>query len=34
MEHMLAGLPWKVCLVYLDDIIVHTKTFQAELEGL
>ena len=23
MEHVLAGLPWTVCLVYLYDIILH-----------
>ena len=34
MESVLAGLPWEVCLLYLDDIIVHANTFQAELERL
>ena len=26
MDHVLAGLPFDVCLVYLDDIIFHGKT--------
>ena len=34
MERVLSGLPWEVCLLYLDDIIVHAKTFKAELERL
>ena len=34
MERVLSGLPWEVCLLYLDDIIVHAKTFKAELEQL
>ena len=34
MELVLAGVPWQVCLLYLDDIIVHAKTFEAELERL
>ena len=28
------NLPWEVCLLYLDDIIVHAQTFKAELERL
>ena len=27
MELVLVGLSWKVCLVYLDDFIVHAKNF-------
>ena len=34
MERVLAGLPWSVCLVYLDDIIVHVRTFKGKLESL
>ncbi len=34
MDHVLAGLPWNVCLVYLDDIIVHGRTFSEQLENL
>ena len=34
MERVLSGLPWEVCLLYLDDIIVHAKTFEAELDQL
>ena len=26
MERVLAGLQWKICLVYIDDIIVHGST--------
>ena len=34
MELVLVGLPWSVCLVYLDDIIVHAKTFDAAVQHL
>lgn len=34
MERLLSGLLWEVCLLYLDDIIVHANTFNAELERL
>ena len=34
MERVLSGLPWEVCLLYLDDIIAHPKTFEAELDQL
>ena len=27
MDDVLAGLPWSVCLVYVNDIIVHGRTF-------
>ena len=30
MLKMLAGLTWKTCLVYLDDIIVFAKTFEEQ----
>ena len=31
MDAMLAGLQWSTCLVYIDDIIIPDKTFQAHL---
>lgn len=31
---VLSGLPWNVCLLYLDDIIVHGRTFSEQLENL
>lgn len=34
MEHVLKGLHWKACLVYLDDIIVMGKTFDEHLKNL
>ena len=34
MERILQGLPWTVCLVYLDDVIVHAKTLADEFENL
>lgn len=34
MEKVLAGLTWKVCLVYLDDIVVFSKTFDEHLNNL
>ena len=34
MEQILQGLPWTVCLVYLDDVIVHAKTLADEFENL
>lgn len=34
MERVLNGLSWKVCLVYLDDIIVFAKTFNEHLANL
>ena len=34
IERELSGLSWKVCLLYLNDIIVHAKTFEAELDQL
>lgn len=33
MERVLNGLNWKICLVYLDDIIVFSKTFKEHLEN-
>ena len=34
MEAVLAGLQWEICLAYLDDVIVFSKTFQGHLENL
>lgn len=34
MEHVLRGLHWKTCLVYLDDIIVMGKSFDDHLKHL
>ena len=34
MDEVLAGMPWVVCLVYLDDLIGHAKSLEEELERL
>ncbi|HSN23183.1 MAG TPA: reverse transcriptase family protein, partial [Methylomicrobium sp.] len=34
MDLVMAGLLWNVCLVYLDDIIVYSATFEQHLERL
>ena len=34
MEKVLAGLPWQICLFYLDDIIVYSKDVTTHLERL
>ena len=37
IEAVLKGLSWDICLVYLDDIIVHTRSFdhrQSRRQGL
>ena len=34
MEKVLRGLSYNICLVYLDDIIVHSKTFSDHLHNL
>lgn len=34
MEKVLNSLSWKMCLVYLDDIIVVAKTFNEHLTNL
>ena len=34
MEAILAGLNWEIRLIYLDDIIIHGRTFEAMLENL
>ena len=34
MEKVLRGLSYNICLVYLDDINVHSKTFSDHLHNL
>ena len=34
METVLAGLNWQICLIYLDDVIVHGRTFEEMLHNL
>ena len=34
MEHVLAGLHWTSCLVYLDDIIIFSQTISDHLQKL
>ena len=34
MDLVLSGLTWEVCLVYLDDVIVFSDTFEQHLERL
>ena len=34
METVLTGLNWKICLIYLDDIIVIGKTFEEVTKNL
>jgi len=34
MEFVLKGFHWKICLTYLDDVIVMGRTFEEELEWL
>ena len=34
MEKVLSGLPWEVCLLYLDDIIVHGREFEEAIKRL
>jgi hypothetical protein len=34
MDIVLAGLKWQCCLVYLDDIIVYSSTFEQHLQDL
>ena len=34
MSRLLHGLEWKICLIYIDDIIVFSKTFEEHLSRL
>lgn len=34
MEHLLKAFDWKICLIYLDDVIVMGHTFEEQLEQL
>lgn len=34
MESVLRGLQWQICLVYLDDVIVFSHTFEEHVERL
>ena len=34
MESVLSGLTWKICLVYLDDTIIFSRTFDSHLANL
>uniref|UniRef100_A0A3Q2ZZT4 Gypsy retrotransposon integrase-like protein 1 n=1 Tax=Kryptolebias marmoratus TaxID=37003 RepID=A0A3Q2ZZT4_KRYMA len=34
MELVLKGLPWQICMVYLDDILIYSKSFSEHLAAL
>ncbi|XP_038064778.1 uncharacterized protein LOC119735148 [Patiria miniata] len=34
MERVLHGLQWQICLVYLDDVIIFSKTFESHIDRL
>ena len=34
MDTVLSGLHWSTCLVYLDDVIILGRTFEAHLHNL
>ena len=34
MDYVLSGLRWKICLLYLDDVIVFSKTFEDHVDQL
>ena len=34
MERVLVGLPWQILLIFLDDVIVHAKSFEEVMRRL
>ena len=34
MELALQGLQWQICLIYLDDVVIFSKTFEEHMERL
>ena len=32
MEKVLSGLPWRICPLYLDDIVVHGREFREAIQ--
>ncbi len=34
MNTILAGLTWQICLVYVDDIIIYSKTFTEHIQSI
>ena len=34
MELVLKGLPWHVCMIYLDDILIYSQSFETHLAAL
>lgn len=34
MDTVLTGLKWQTCLVYLDDVVVFSETFEQHLHRL
>jgi hypothetical protein len=34
MELALQGLQWQICLIYLDDVVIFSKTFDEHMERL
>lgn len=34
MEHVLRGLNWQTCLIYIDDIIIYSRNFDEHLRHL
>ncbi|MES9883150.1 MAG: reverse transcriptase domain-containing protein, partial [Sedimenticola sp.] len=34
MEHVLSGLQWTICLLYIDDVVTFSKTFDEHIDRL
>jgi hypothetical protein len=34
MEYALAGLQWETCIIYIDDILVLSRTFEEHVARL